>query len=81
MHARFEKMFKKLPLKIREQFFKRVDIFVRDSQDPILNNHSVENSYPGRFSINVTGDYRALYEQIDLNVTFMKIGTHPQLYR
>lgn len=36
---RFEKDFKKLPLNVREQFYERLDIFLQDKFDKILNNH------------------------------------------
>jgi mRNA-degrading endonuclease YafQ of YafQ-DinJ toxin-antitoxin module len=37
--------------------------------------------YAGLYSINITGDIRALYEKIDESyVIFGFIGTHSQLY-
>jgi len=79
-HPRFEKKFRKLPKKIQDQFEERLVIFLRDMFSPILNNHSVESAYPGWRSINITGDYRALFEIKDNTVVFTKIGTHSELY-
>lgn len=80
-HKRFLKRFQKLPGKIQERFFERLKLFEREPFHPLLNNHSVESAYPDWRSINVTGDYRALYEVKEESVVvFMKIGTHSELY-
>jgi addiction module RelE/StbE family toxin len=81
LHKNFKKQFKKIPPKVQEQFFERVELFLRDKFNPILKHHSVEWAYPGWWSINITGDWRALYEPTNKDiVVFMKIGTHSQLY-
>ena len=81
LHKGFKKQFRKLPAKIQEQFFKRVNLFLENKFNPILNNHSVDSVSPGWRSINITGDYRALFEEKSENfVIFMKIGTHSELY-
>lgn len=81
LHKSFKKKFKLLPPKIQQQFFERVELFMKDKYDPMLKNHSVEFAYPGWRSISISGDYRALYEaQGDGIIVFMKIGTHAQLY-
>ena len=80
-HKKFLKAFDKLPAKIREKFYDRLRIFSLDPFNPLLNNHSVDRAYPNWRSINITGDYRALYELInDDTVVFMKISTHSELY-
>ena len=80
-HQRFLKTFPKLPGKIQGKFFERVALFQRQPFHPLLHNHSVEPAYPNWRSINITGDYRALYEvQKEGWVVFMKIGTHSELY-
>lgn len=77
----FRKKYKKLDRKIRQRFDERVDLFVVDPLNAVLNNHSVNRAYPGLRSINITGDYRALFTQIrDDKVVFMNIGTHSELY-
>ena len=81
LHKNFKKQFQKLPLNVQGQFFKRVDLFLKDKYNPLLNNHSVASAYPGCRSINITGDYRALYEKKSENfIVFIKIGTHSELY-
>jgi mRNA-degrading endonuclease YafQ of YafQ-DinJ toxin-antitoxin module len=45
-----------------------------------LNNHSVDTAFADCRSINVTGDYRAIFHENKETVTFMTIGTHSELY-
>ncbi len=80
-HRRFIKGFQKLPAKIQEKCFERLELFQRQPFHPLLNNHSVESAYPNWRSINITGDYRALFEvQQESVVVFMLVGTHSELY-
>lgn len=81
-HKRFQKTLTKLPVKIQERFSDRLRLFSQDPFHPLLNNHAVDAAYPGWRSINITGDYRALYDsQDDAVAMFMKIGTHAELYK
>ena len=80
LHRVFQKRFEKLPLKIREQFFERAEIFCKDTYAEILQNHSVDNVYPNCRSINITGDVRALYKVQGNIAIFVNIGTHSELY-
>lgn len=77
----FEKIFKKLPPKIKDKFFIRLDIFIQNKFDQILNNHSVDRVYPNYRSIDITGDYRAIFMDKGDIVIFIIIGTHAQLYK
>ena len=77
---RFEKDFKKLPPKIREQFFDRLEIFIADKFNIALNNHSVDKAFPDCRSINISGDYRAIFSEEYDSVIFLNIGTHSELY-
>jgi len=77
---RFLKKFKKLEPRVRSAFYERLLLFRANPTNPVLNNHSVERAYPGYRSINVTGNYRALYAQEGERVIFVIIGTHPELY-
>lgn len=81
LHDNFLKGYKKLPKKTQEKFKERRNLFIENMFHPILNNHSVESVYPGWRSINITGDYRALFEMKEKDiVVFMKTGTHSELY-
>jgi addiction module RelE/StbE family toxin len=80
-HKKFLKDFDKLPSKLQQKFYERLRIFSQDPFQPLLNNHSVDAAYPDFRSINVTGDYRALYQNIsEDHVQFMRIGTYSELY-
>jgi len=77
---RFIKQFKKLSPDISDRFYDRLRIFADDKFNRILNNHSVEKVFPGCRSVNITGDYRAIFYEKDGTVTFVTIGTHSELY-
>ena len=80
-HIFFKKKFKKLPKKIQNQFYKRLQLFENDKFNSLLNNYSVEKRFPNCRSINITGDYRVIFkeEQGGLFI-FLNIGTHSELY-
>jgi len=80
-HKNFKKKFKKIPTNIQKQFYKRLDIFLQNKFDKILNNHSVNSAFPNCKSINVNGDYRAIFEEQGENMAvFITIGSHSDLY-
>lgn len=77
---KFEKDFKKFPLKVKEKFNERLIIFEKDQFDPILNNHSLIGKYLGYRSINVTGDLRAIFKKNGDTAIFTDIDSHSNLY-
>jgi addiction module RelE/StbE family toxin len=79
-HKQFKKKLEKLPRKIRDQFYDRLELFIKDQNHKMLNNHSVDKAFTNCRSINVTGDYRAIFEENQNIVTFIIIGTHSELY-
>lgn len=82
LHKSFEKQFKQIPLKIKEKFLERKNLFLEDLTHPLLNNHPLTGDRKGEWGINVTGDWRAIYEYIDDNtVIFLEINTHGNLYK
>ena len=82
LHRSFKKKFKKLHPKIKDQFFERAGLFLNDKFHPLLNNHSVEKVFFDSRSINITGDYRAIFREEEKGeaVIFTDIGTHSELY-
>jgi addiction module RelE/StbE family toxin len=77
----FEKCYKKLPNKIKLKVQERNILFEKNPNDPILNNHALHGKYAGYRSINITGNLRALYEQLNKNtVQFVIIDNHSNLY-
>ena len=80
-HNIFKKKIKKLPSKIQDQFYERLTLFEENKFNTILNNHSVEKRFSDCRSINITGDYRAIFkEKIEDICVFVNIGTHSELY-
>lgn len=80
LHKKFIKQLAKLPIKIEDAFYARLEIFHANKFDSILNNHSVDKVFPNSRSINITGDYRAIFEDYGDSIVFTTIGTHSELY-
>lgn len=81
----FIKKLKQLDVRIRKSFRERIAIFAKNPYDPQLNNHNLKDEYKGYRSIDVTSDYRAIYEEIveegvEQIAYFILIGTHEELY-
>ncbi len=80
-HKRFEKQFAKLPARIQDQFQLHLEVFSDDPFNPVLRNHALIGRQRAYRSINVTGDIRALYRELDqATVLFTHIGSHSELY-
>lgn len=79
---KFIKEFKKCPNKIKEAFKKRLLVFIDNEYDPTLNNHCLSGELKDYRSINITGDWRAIFQKIDAKeiAYFVAIGTHNKLY-
>lgn len=82
---KFNKQLKKAPLSIKIAFRDRLIIFIKNPFTPILNNHLLKGKYLYSRSINITGDWRAIYSEVsersDKIVIFLVLGTHSQLYK
>ena len=77
----FKKRFKKLPTFIQKKTIARLLLFEEDSKNILLNNHKLTGKYKGCRSINITGDYRAIYKEMPEDTyLFIELGTHHQLY-
>jgi addiction module RelE/StbE family toxin len=77
----FKKQYQKLPSKIQAQFDDRLMLFVEDPTEPRLRVHPLRGQYAGYWSLNVNGDFRALFRKdSDTIIIFALIGTHSQLY-
>lgn len=79
-HTTFKKKLKKIPTKIQNRFYERLELFMQDKFSRVLNNHSVDRAFPNGSSINVSGDYRAIFEDHGELIIFINIGTHSDLY-
>lgn len=78
---RFTKQYAKLTPKVRTQFIERQRLWLRDPYAIQLHLHMLTGEYAGLYSINITGDIRAIYEKKDDSyVIYGFIGAHSQLY-
>lgn len=80
----FLKRFEKVPPEIKSAFRKRFEIFLQEPFYPLLDNHALTGEYSGYRSINITGDWRLIFSEInekDGKIIQLKLlGTHSQLY-
>ena len=81
LSKRFEKDFATLTPATKKKAIATLEKFVENPQNPTLRNHGLSGKWKGHFSINVTGDTRAVYFAIeDTTVRFVAIGSHSELY-
>lgn len=76
----FIKQSKKLEPALRVQLVRRILWFQANPLDPRLRNHRLPGPYKAYRSIDVSGDYRALYLCRDDEAIFDIVGSHSQLY-
>ncbi len=79
--AKFRKQFSRAEENVKHAFNNRLILFQQDQTNPILRNHALTGKYRNYRSINVNGDWRALFSHDGNIITFEMIGTHSQLYR
>lgn len=80
----FSKQYKKANVRIRGSVDEKIKIFLKDPDDPQLDNHSLKDEYLGYRSIDITSNYRAIYREIQIEdevvAYFEALGTHEELY-
>ena len=80
-HKKFLQQTKRIPKKLYAQLRERLRLFKQEPFDPSLENHPLKGTRFGQRSINITGDYRAVFEnKEDKVVLFVEIGRHRDLY-
>jgi addiction module RelE/StbE family toxin len=80
-HRTFLRQYKKVPSRVQEQFYERLELWLENPTHPSLRIHTLKGKYTGYWSMNITGDIRALYREEGKEVViFAFIGTHSQLY-
>ncbi|OGY31044.1 MAG: hypothetical protein A3C02_04435 [Candidatus Andersenbacteria bacterium RIFCSPHIGHO2_02_FULL_45_11] len=81
-HKRFEKQFNKLSPAIQQKSKIRIKLFIADPHAAMLKNHALKGSFEGERAISITGDIRIVFIELGNYeyVTFMRIGTHNQVY-
>ncbi len=82
---KFYRQYKKVNVRIQNSVDACIRIFRKNSMDTQLNNHLLRDKYAGYRSIDITADYRALYEEVTIGketvAYFVTLGTHSQLYK
>ena len=77
----FKKMFRKKDAWVQKKFGERLSMFMQDKNYPLLDNHPLDGVWLGCKSINIIGDFRAVYEEFgDEHFEFVAMGTHSELY-
>lgn len=77
----FEKAVRKLPRKIQTRLAERLRLFAIDPWNPLLNNHALNGSKQSFRSINVTGDHRLIFEEVETGIAYLiDVDTHSNLY-
>jgi addiction module RelE/StbE family toxin len=78
---KFDKQFRKQSQKIQKEFAKRIELFLVDINNPMLNTHKLSGKLKDLWSFNVTGDIRAVFDKsFDDIVVLEAIGSHSELY-
>jgi addiction module RelE/StbE family toxin len=78
---RFKKQYNKLQSHIQAKFYERLTVFIKNRQDERLQTRKLHGRLKGLYSINITGDIRAVFDEITSDkVEFVAIGSHNKLY-
>lgn len=80
---KFSKQYDRAPSKIQKAFDERLDLFLQNKFHPQLSNHALGGKYKGSRSINIIGDWRAIFQEFNSGklIYFDVLGTHSQLYK
>src|SRR3954452_4810041 len=81
---RFDKRLTNAPDEIQEASAQPFELFLEDPHHPQLRNHELRENFAGLRSIDVTGDWRAVFKETQSGrrkvIKFYVIGTHKELY-
>ena len=88
MNVVYDKLFfdklKKVDVRIQKSVKEKMLLFSKDPNSPQLNNHPLRDKYKGYRSIDITNDYRAIYQETKIGdntvAYFIALGTHKELY-
>lgn len=78
---KFKKQYDKLSPKLQKRTKDAIRLWATDPNNESLRLHRLSGKLNRFYSIDITGDVRALYEIIDGEVyLYQMVGTHSQLY-
>jgi addiction module RelE/StbE family toxin len=82
---RFTRQLTAAPNEVKAAFRDILVLFAADPSHESLRNHPLQGKLAGYRSIDVTGDWRAIFREKEAGegivFYFYKIGTHRQLYK
>ncbi|PIR46516.1 MAG: hypothetical protein COV07_03765 [Candidatus Vogelbacteria bacterium CG10_big_fil_rev_8_21_14_0_10_45_14] len=77
----FDKKIARADKYLRTAFAERMSIFIENPFNPLLNNHALRGKHQHERSINITSDYRLIYEIVGSEaIRLLDIDTHHNLY-
>ena len=80
----FTTLYKKADVRIKKEVDECLRIFGKNPHDLGLRNHELHEEWEGYRSIDISNDYRAVYEEVqegeEINAYFIALGTHDELY-
>ena len=80
-HKNFDKQFGKLKTGEKKKAQERLQLFLEDPLNPILENHPLKGKYTDYRSIDITGDLRAIFKYLNEGeCIFVDVDTHSNLY-
>lgn len=80
-HEDFHKRYEKLRHGEQKSVDKRILLFEENPFHPLLDNHALHGAWQEYKSINITGNFRAVFEKINQDtIHFVALGTHAELY-
>lgn len=78
---KFKKQYKKLSPKLQQKTKASIKLWAHAPNDESLRLHRLSGKMSRFYSIDITGDVRALYEIVNGDVyMYQMAGTHSQLY-
>ena len=66
--------------KLSSKYFERLDLFLNNPSDPILDDHRLTGTMIGKRAFSITGDYRVVYRIDGEDIILYDVGTHNQVY-
>lgn len=84
LHPRYRKAYRQR-IQYDSQLSKRVNhriqVFLDNSNHPLLHVHNLKGTKEDLWSFSVTGDVRIIFERVSSDIViFYDIGTHNQVY-
>lgn len=66
--------------KLDSKFQERLELFVKDSSNPLLKDHQLIGDKSDYRAFSLTGDIRVVYKKSEDQILLHDIGTHNQVY-